>query len=75
MRSEARAGRWIFPYYADVGAGASDLTWQASVGLGYRYDWGDLKLEYRHMNYQGDEDALVQELTMSGPSLGATFRF
>lgn len=26
-------GRWRVPYYADVGAGDSDLTWQAMTGL------------------------------------------
>ena len=28
--------RWFLPYYVDVGAGDSEFTWQATVGIGYR---------------------------------------
>jgi hypothetical protein len=75
VRGEARAGQWIFPYYLDVGAGDSDLTWQASLGVGYRWGWGDLKLDYRYLEYEQGDDKLIQDLTLGGPLIGATFRF
>jgi len=71
-----RAGEhWISPYYVDVGAGDSDLTWQASLGVGYRWGWGDIHLDYRYLDYDQGDNALVQGMTLDGPSLGATFRF
>jgi hypothetical protein len=75
VRGEARMGNWFFPYYADIGAGDSDLTWQALVGVGYRWGWGDLRLDYRYLDYEQGDDNLVQEMTLDGPALGATFRF
>lgn len=75
VRGEMRTGDWFFPYYVDVGAGDSDLTWQGLVGVGYRWGWGDLRLDYRYLSYEQGEDSLVQELTLDGPALGATFRF
>lgn len=69
--------RWSLHYYADVGAGGSDLTWQAAIGLGYGFGWGDLFVNYRHLDYDfGDVRRFDDlEVTFSGPSLGATFRF
>ena len=69
--------RWSVRYYADIGTGESDMTWQAMVGLDYAYSWGGLYANYRHLHYDlGDithfDDAA---LTFSGPSVGATFRF
>lgn len=75
VRGEARSGDWIFPYLLDVGAGSSELTWQASAGIGYRFGWGDVDLLYRHLEYEQDESDLIQNLSFSGPALAATFRF
>jgi hypothetical protein len=62
-------------YYADVGAGTSDLTWQAIVGLGYAFSWGDIRLAYRHLSYEQSGDRMVRELRLSGPAFGVNFRF
>ena len=43
--------QWFVTYYADVGAGDSDLTWQANVGAGYAFGWGDVVLAYRYLDY------------------------
>jgi len=61
-------------YYID---GESDLTWQAVLGLAYGFDWGELFVNYRHLDYDfGDTDNFSDlGTTFSGPSLGATFRF
>ena len=33
-------GHWFVPYYADIGTGSSNWTWQALLGLGYSFGWG-----------------------------------
>ena len=63
------------PYYADIGAGDSDLTWQAMAGIGYSYGWGDVLLTYRHLSYDEGTDGLVQDLELSGPAIAVNFRF
>jgi hypothetical protein len=75
VRGEGRAGNWIFPYYLDVGAGDSDLTWQALAGVGYRWGWGDLRLSYRHIAYEQGDGELIEDVAFSGPAIGASFRF
>ena len=67
--------RWYVPYYVDVGAGNSDLTWQAFGGVGYRFGWGELSLVYRHIDWDTGLDRGVSNLTVSGPTLSATFHF
>ena len=66
---------WYFPYYADIGTGSSNLTWQALAGIGYRFSWGDVKLAYRYLKYDLDDKNLLQDLDISGPAMGITFRF
>ena len=66
---------WYLPYYADIGTGQSDLTWQLLGGVGYRFGWGDIKLVYRHLAYEMDGDKHLEDLTVSGPLLGVGFRF
>ena len=68
-------GNWSLPYYFDVGAGSSDLTWNAMAGLSHTFDWGDLILVYRHLEYDEDSDGLMQDFSFSGPAFGAVFRF
>jgi hypothetical protein len=52
-------GDWSVPYYFDVGAGSSDLTWNAMAGLSRTFGWGDLMLVYRHLEYDEDSDGLM----------------
>ena len=77
VRGRARLGssNWALRYYADVGAGSSQLTWQAMAGIGYTFGWGDLLLAWRHLAYDEGDDKLLQNFRFSGPALGATFRF
>jgi hypothetical protein len=67
--------KWSMPYYADVGTGQSDLTWQAMAGIGYNFKWGDVLLAYRYLDYNFDSDFLLDDMNISGPALGARFRF
>ncbi len=74
-KGEARFGgsNWFMPYYADIGAGSNNWTWQASLGAGYRFGWGDVVLTMRSLSYDANDNQL--NLRMTGPALGASFRF
>ena len=37
-------GNWFMPYYADIGTGSNNWTWQAYLGVAYRFGWGELSL-------------------------------
>jgi hypothetical protein len=71
----ALAERWSLRYYADVGGGSSELTWQAMGGVAYRYNWGDLVVGYRHLAYDFDKDRFVSDVKLSGPVIAGTFHF
>ena len=66
---------WYIPYEADVGSGDTDLSWQLFAGVGYRYDWGDVKLGYRYLEFDMEDDAIVEDLTLSGAVLGVSIKF
>lgn len=68
--------KWFLPYYFDVGLGNyANWTWQGLIGLGYRYDWGNLLLAFRTINYATTGDGVLQEMKMQGPALGVTFHW
>lgn len=67
---------WSFPYYADIGAGSSDNTYQLMVGVAYGFDWGDIALNYRDVEYKktsGNE--FLKSVELSGPALSLTWHF
>ena len=66
---------WYLPYHFDVGTGDSDLTAQASVGIGYRFGWVDAILSYRYLYYDEGDEALVNTLDAYGPQIGVKFHF
>lgn len=66
---------WYMPYYADIGTGDSDLTYQLFAGVGYRYDWGDIKLGYRYVGYDMEDNMIIDDLGLSGGVLGVSFKF
>jgi len=66
---------WYIPYYADIGAGDSNLTWQLYAAIGYQFHWGDIRLGYRYLEYDQDDDKFVQDLKFYGPLVGIGFRF
>jgi hypothetical protein len=69
------SSRWYVPLYLDGGAGTSRFTWQALLGAGYAFSWGDILLVYRYLSFEQGSNQDVQRLSFSGPALGATFRF
>ena len=69
------SGDWFLPFYLDVGTGDSDLTWQANAGVGYRFNWGDVSLTYRHLAWDFGSGGALHDVSFSGPQLTAAFRF
>ena len=68
---------WYIPYYADIGSGGgtTNLTWQALLGVGKAYSWGDVSLGYRALYYDMKSSGALQKVTFQGVNLGVTFNF
>jgi hypothetical protein len=45
------------------------------AGAAYEFDWGDLLIVYRHLEYDQDAASLLQDFSFSGPTFGARFHF
>jgi len=69
-----KSGLFI-PYYFDIGAGGSNLTWQISSGLGYHAGLADVSLTYRYLSFEQGSNAVVQHLRIQGPMLMVNFMF
>ena len=67
--------KWYVPYHADIGGGQSQLTWQAFLGVGYKYQWGEVELGYRYLSYNFKSGWLVEDLNFGGPLLEARYHF
>ena len=67
--------KWYLSFYADVGAGDSKLTWQAWPGVGYRFEYLDAVVGYRHLEWETDDGDTFDDLNFNGPMLGVKFRF
>ena len=66
---------WFIPYYADVGTGDSDLTWQLMGGAGYTFGWGEVLGAWRHIDYGLKSGSTIKGLTFDGPAIAAVFRW
>lgn len=70
------AEKWYIPYYLDIGGGNSDFTWQALAGINFRAaKWVDIALVYRHLEWDFKPSKVLDDVSFSGPALGAIFRF
>jgi hypothetical protein len=64
------SNKWSLPYYVDAGFGAPS-TWQGSIGVKY----GNTALSWRHLQYNaGNASALLQGLTLDGPTFSYTLK-
>lgn len=74
LKGQVRLGesKWFMPYYADIGGSSTNWTWQAALGVGYHFGWGDTVLLVRSLSYNFSDEL---DLRMTGPMLGATFKF
>ena len=68
-------GKWFVPYYADIGTGDSDLTWQAAAGIGYAFSRGELMAGWRYLSYDLPTGSRIEDIEFSGPQVGGTFRW
>ena len=77
LKGEVRFGEshWFMPYYADIGGATSNFTWQALLGVGYRFGWGDVVFVVRSLSYNFDSKDSQLDMRMTGPALGASFKF
>ena len=64
---------WFVPYYADVGTGDSDVTWQAIGGIGYAFKWGQVIAAWRYLDYKFKESSPIEKLNFNGPAIGVGF--
>lgn len=69
--------KWVLQGRADVGAGGSDLTWNGTALLGYRFvSENVLYAGYRALHYDfQDGDTLKFDATIAGPVFGFAFVF
>lgn len=67
--------RWFVPFYFDVGTGQSQLTWQASGGIGYAYSWGSVFATWRYLETDSQSGKTLDNISMSGPLLAVSWRF
>ena len=68
-------GKWFAPYYADIGTGESDFTWQGMGGIGYSFKWGDVVAAWRYLDYDMESGDKVESLDFNGPAISAVFRW
>jgi hypothetical protein len=66
---------WFVPFYADAGAGDSDLTWQLAAGIGYRFGAFEVIGSWRHLHYEFDADRRLEDLDINGPAIGVSYRW
>jgi hypothetical protein len=65
--------RWFVPYYGDIGAGDSDLTYQLMTGIGYAFPWGEVVGQWRYLRY--DFGQAIDKLAFNGPAIAFNFRW
>ena len=79
LRGNARLGRGFFlAGAAEIGGFgvASDFTWELLGTLGYRFnDRFAARAGYRHLDVDYEDDGFVWDVDLSGPIVGASFRF
>jgi hypothetical protein len=66
---------FFIPYYFDIGAGGSKLTWQIASGVGYQTGWAAVSLTYRYLSFEQSNSAIVQKLSLGGPMAMVNFTF
>jgi opacity protein-like surface antigen len=79
LRFDAELGRgFSFAAAGDVGGFdlSSKLTWQLLGTVDYRFnDWFSVRAGYRYLVVNYEDDGFVWDVNLSGPIVGAVFRF
>ena len=63
--------QWYFDYYADIGTGDSNLTWQGKVGGGYEFNKWAATFGFRYLRYNFTSKSNLDNLSVIGPYVGA----
>ena len=72
-RADLGKSNWYVPYYVDIGTGNSNNTWQAALGLGYRFKWGEVTAAYRYLDYNFDDGEPLKDVSFGGFGLGVSW--
>jgi hypothetical protein len=67
--------KWSVPFYLDGGTGDSEYTYQAALGLGYSFQWGEVTGMWRYLGYTPQSSTRIGDVYFSGPLIGATFHW
>lgn len=67
--------QWYINYYADIGTGDSDMTWQALAAINYRFNKVDVTLGYSYLDWDFKRKSAIRDMSLSGPYAGIKFRF
>ncbi len=67
--------KWFIPYYADIGTGESDLTWQVMGGIGYSFKWGEVVAAWRYIDYEMKAGKKIESMSFNGPAIAAVFHW
>lgn len=68
--------QWFLTAMADVGGGSSDITWQASAGVGYRFSNRiNATVAYRYMDYDYTNGGFTYDVATRGLSVGLGISF
>jgi len=67
--------KWYVPFYADVGTGQSQLTWQIAGGIGYTADWGSVFATWRYLDYSFKSGNKLDDFSLNGPMVGVAFQW
>lgn len=67
--------RWYMDYYADIGTGNANLTWQAKLGGGYQFNKWTATFGLRYLRWNFKEDESLDKLRVIGPWVGARWVF
>ena len=67
--------RWYLTYYADIGTGESDSTWQALAAVNYRCYRYDIVGGYRYLRWNFHNSLYFDDLDLSGIFAGVKFVF
>jgi hypothetical protein len=68
--------KFYLPFYLDAGGGALPFTWQVYGGVAYAAtSWADVSIGYRYLAFEKGASTGVQNLALSGVTLGFNIRF
>lgn len=66
---------WYLSYYADIGTGQSDFTWQALGAVNYRFERVDVAVGYRYLDWKFNDFDPFDDLSLHGAFAGLKFAF